>query len=243
MLHMPRLKRVPGGQKFNHGSTNDGMEMMDVTDTTDTESNASPKSFGRELDAPPTLPGLCNNGNGNVNRIYGLVNGYGLDGSRTTPTGNADANVWGHWNRWRRSPGYIRPRMLFAISHDILSIADRMPNAYEREYWAKWADDVFMQMEMGQISQQNHSGRMNHGNRATNMAHRLDMNHTGNMNGTGPAYGQEDWTYAISAGRARCWLIIGATRFEAIEDQLEQGTPLLSSQQAENARIALRRGT
>jgi hypothetical protein len=133
--------------------------------------------------------------------------------------------------------------MLFTISHDILNIADRMPNSHEKEYWAKWADDVFMQMEMGQISQRNHSSRINHGDRANNTSQSNNLHHNGNINGSDPTFGVEDWTYAISAGRARCWLIIGATRFEAIEGQLEQGSPLLSSQQAESARIALRRGT
>lgn len=80
-----------------------------------------------------------------------------------------------------------------------------MPEAVDRECWAKWADDVFLQMETD------------------------DPN-------------EEDWSHPIAVGRGRCWLIIGATRFEAIENQLESEDNALSSEDAESARMALERG-
>jgi hypothetical protein len=100
---------------------------------------------------------------------------------------------------------HLRPRVLFTLSNEVLAIADRIPNPSERECWAKWADDVFMQMEIDEI-------------------------------------GEENWTYPVAIGRGRCWLIIGSTRFEAIEKGLERGDHVLTSTEAENARGALLKG-
>jgi hypothetical protein len=102
----------------------------------------------------------------------------------------------------RRHLLHLRPRVLFTLSNEILAIVDKMPNPCERECWAKWADDVFMQMEIDEM-------------------------------------GEENWTHPIAVGRGRCWLIIGATRFEAIEGGLER---VLTSAEAENARAALSKG-
>lgn len=102
----------------------------------------------------------------------------------------------------RRHLLHLRPRVLFTLSNEILAIVERMPNPYERECWAKWADDVFMQMEIDEM-------------------------------------GEENWTHPVAVGRGRCWSIIGATRFEAIEGGLERGERVLTSAEAENARGAL----
>jgi hypothetical protein len=98
---------------------------------------------------------------------------------------------------------HLRPRVLFTLANEILAISDRMPNPCEREYWAKWADDVFTQID---------------------------------------EMGEENWTHPVAVGRGRCWLIIGATRFEAIERGLERGERVLTSADAESARGALLKG-
>jgi hypothetical protein len=100
---------------------------------------------------------------------------------------------------------HLRPRVLFTLSNEILAIAERMQNPREREYWAKWADDVFMQMEADEMS-------------------------------------EENWTHPVAVGRGRSWLIIGATRFEAIERGLERGERVFTSTEAESARGALLKG-
>lgn len=45
----------------------------------------------------------------------------------------------------------IRPRVLYTIGSDVLSVAERLPVASERLYWAKWVDEVFLQMEMEEL--------------------------------------------------------------------------------------------
>ena len=105
----------------------------------------------------------------------------------------------------RKLPIYIRPRVLYTIATDVLSIADRMQAPSERESWAKWADDIFLQMEMEEET-------------------------------------NENWTHPISVGRGRCWLIIGSTRFEAIENLIERDGQALECDEAENARSALLKG-
>lgn len=42
----------------------------------------------------------------------------------------------------------IRPRVLYTIATDVMGVAERMDDPTSKEYWAKWADGVFMQMEM-----------------------------------------------------------------------------------------------
>jgi len=42
----------------------------------------------------------------------------------------------------------IRPRVLYTIASDVMSVAERMPDPATREYWANWSDTVFKQMEM-----------------------------------------------------------------------------------------------
>lgn len=42
----------------------------------------------------------------------------------------------------------IRPRVLYAIASDVMSVAERLPDPAAREYWANWSDVVFRQMEM-----------------------------------------------------------------------------------------------
>ncbi|KAG8840632.1 hypothetical protein FRB91_005868, partial [Serendipita sp. 411] len=107
----------------------------------------------------------------------------------------------------------VRPRVLFTIASEVLSIADRMPAASERQDWAKWADDVFLQMDM-----------------EANMA-------TGTP--TTPS-SMEDWRLPIATGRGRCWLIIGASKFETIEAELEEGgNDVLNSEKVEDVRAAL----
>jgi hypothetical protein len=99
----------------------------------------------------------------------------------------------------------IRPRILYAIANDVLSIADRMQTAFEKEFWSKWVDEIFTQMEMEDTY-------------------------------------REDWSHSIAVGRGRCWLVIGATRFEAIENEMEDGNAVLDSPQANSARVALLKG-
>jgi hypothetical protein len=81
-----------------------------------------------------------------------------------------------------------------------------MQSASEREAWAKWADDIFLQMEMEEQT-------------------------------------SEDWSHTIAIGRGRCWLIIGSTRFEAVENLLEANGQALEYEQAEHAKYALLKGT
>lgn len=118
-----------------------------------------------------------------------------MDGPPTMP---------GLGTKSRKHLKYLRPRVLYTIANDVLSIADRMQTASEREAWAKWADEVFMQMELEEQT-------------------------------------SENWTYPIAIGRGRCWLIIGSTRFEAIESRIESGEQALDSDEAEGARDALLR--
>ena len=47
-----------------------------------------------------------------------------------------------------RNAASIRPRVLYTIANDVMSVAERMPDAAAREYWANWSDIVFKQMEM-----------------------------------------------------------------------------------------------
>ena len=47
-----------------------------------------------------------------------------------------------------RNAASIRPRVLYAIANDVMSVAERMPDPAAREYWANWSDIVFKQMEM-----------------------------------------------------------------------------------------------
>ena len=47
-----------------------------------------------------------------------------------------------------RDAASIRPRVLYTIASDVMSVAERMPDAAAREYWANWSDIVFKQMEM-----------------------------------------------------------------------------------------------
>jgi hypothetical protein len=42
----------------------------------------------------------------------------------------------------------IRPRVLYTIASDVMSVAERLPDPVAREYWANWSDIVFRQMEM-----------------------------------------------------------------------------------------------
>lgn len=51
-----------------------------------------------------------------------------------------------------------------------------------------------------------------------------------------------EWDYSIAVGRGRCWLIVGASRSEAIEDQLEEDDGVLLSETASDARTALSKG-
>lgn len=119
-----------------------------------------------------------------------------MDGPPTMP---------GLGTKSRKHLKFLRPRVLYTIANDVLNIADRMPTASERESWAKWADEVFMQMELEEQT-------------------------------------SEDWSHPIAAGRGRCWLIIGSTRFEAIEARIESGEQALDSDDVERARDALLRG-
>ena len=47
-----------------------------------------------------------------------------------------------------RNAASIRPRVLYTIANDVMSVAERMPDPATREYWANWSDIVFKQMEM-----------------------------------------------------------------------------------------------
>jgi len=47
-----------------------------------------------------------------------------------------------------RDANSIRPRVLYAIASDVMSVAERLPEPAAREYWANWSDVVFRQMEM-----------------------------------------------------------------------------------------------
>lgn len=38
--------------------------------------------------------------------------------------------------------------MLFSIASDVLGVAERLGDAEARRRWAKWADEVFLQMHM-----------------------------------------------------------------------------------------------
>ncbi|KAI0065508.1 hypothetical protein BV25DRAFT_1798366 [Artomyces pyxidatus] len=44
--------------------------------------------------------------------------------------------------------GFSRPKELFTIASEVLSVAERLQEADERRYWASWADSVFNQMKM-----------------------------------------------------------------------------------------------
>ena len=99
----------------------------------------------------------------------------------------------------------IRPRVLYAIASDVMSVAERLPDPAAREYWANWSDVVFRQMEM-----------------------ESDV---------------RSWVYATAVGRGRCWLIIGAARFEALEVSMDSiGEAALQSGGAAEAREALHKG-
>jgi len=41
-----------------------------------------------------------------------------------------------------------RPRVLYTVASDVMSVAERLPDPAAREYWANWSDMVFRQMEM-----------------------------------------------------------------------------------------------
>ncbi|TCD71717.1 hypothetical protein EIP91_005483 [Steccherinum ochraceum] len=43
---------------------------------------------------------------------------------------------------------FSRPKELFTIASEVLGVAERLPSATHREYWAIWADSVFNQMKM-----------------------------------------------------------------------------------------------
>lgn len=47
-----------------------------------------------------------------------------------------------------RDAASIRPRVLYAIASDVMSVAERLPDPAAREDWANWSDVVFRQMEM-----------------------------------------------------------------------------------------------
>jgi hypothetical protein len=47
-----------------------------------------------------------------------------------------------------RDAASLRPRVLYTIASDVMSVAERMPDAATREYWANWSDTTFKQMEM-----------------------------------------------------------------------------------------------
>ncbi|KAG8807869.1 hypothetical protein FRC17_004227 [Serendipita sp. 399] len=107
----------------------------------------------------------------------------------------------------------VRPRILYTMANEVLSVADRMPAASERQEWAKWADDVFLQMEM----EEKMAAIPLPGTTTTATAIA-----TANISSLSISSDEEDWSLPISIGRGRCWLIIGASRFEAIESQLEE---------------------
>ncbi|KAI0782814.1 hypothetical protein C8Q75DRAFT_795724 [Abortiporus biennis] len=50
------------------------------------------------------------------------------------------------------SPGtpanFSRPKELYTIASEVLSVAESLPDPNSREYWATWADSVFNQMKM-----------------------------------------------------------------------------------------------
>lgn len=48
----------------------------------------------------------------------------------------------------RKTIGFSRPKELFTIASEVLSVAERLPKAAQREYWATQADSVFNQMKM-----------------------------------------------------------------------------------------------
>jgi hypothetical protein len=132
---------------------------------------------------------------------------------------DADSHIWLHdevdapptmpglGSKSRKFPSHIRPRVLYTIATDILSIADRMQSASEKEAWAKWADDIFLQMGLEEQTC------------------------------------EEDWSHPIAVGRGRCWLIIGSTRFESIENLIENGGQAPQCEQAENTKHAVLKGT
>jgi hypothetical protein len=120
---------------------------------------------------------------------------------------DAPPTMPGLGNKSRKFLSHIRPRVLYTIATDILGIADRMQSASEREAWAKWADDIFLQMGLEEQTC------------------------------------EEDWSHPIAVGRGRCWLIIGSTRFESIENLIENGGQALEYEPAENAEHALLKGT
>ncbi|KAI0676180.1 hypothetical protein C8Q78DRAFT_963187 [Trametes maxima] len=45
------------------------------------------------------------------------------------------------------SPTFSRPKELFTIASEVLGVAERLPSAAQRHYWASWADSVFNQMK------------------------------------------------------------------------------------------------
>ena len=47
-----------------------------------------------------------------------------------------------------RDAASIRPRVLYTIASEVMSVAEHMPEPADREHWANWADTVFRQMEM-----------------------------------------------------------------------------------------------
>ncbi|KAI0640662.1 hypothetical protein C8Q79DRAFT_1004078 [Trametes meyenii] len=45
------------------------------------------------------------------------------------------------------APTFSRPKELFTIASEVLGVAERLPSAAQRHYWASWADSVFNQMK------------------------------------------------------------------------------------------------
>lgn len=109
----------------------------------------------------------------------------------------------------------IRPCILYTIASDILDVVEPMSEPSRKEYWANWADGIFNQMEMEQKS-----------------AHiEPDQEQS-----------SKEWSYYIAIGRGRCWLVVGSTRLEVLEDRLGEDEMVLESDAAKSARSALSRG-